>query len=128
MDNIIDHVFFSLAFVIYFREKVTIPYDKPYIILKGQGKRRTRVVWDDHLNIAQSPTFTSSADNIVVKCISFEVCQKCIKTISLNKSRVFLALDRSPLITHFDFCRSLHVSFFKKQIEAVDKLVRVLTF
>ncbi|XP_022138633.1 probable pectinesterase 29 [Momordica charantia] len=55
-----------------YREKVTIPYDKPYIILKGQGKRRTRVVWDDHLNIAQSPTFTSSADNIVVKCISFE--------------------------------------------------------
>ncbi|XP_008457276.1 probable pectinesterase 29 [Cucumis melo] len=54
-----------------YREKVKIPYDKPYIILKGHRKRNTKVVWDDHLTVAQSPTFTSSADNIVVKSISF---------------------------------------------------------
>ncbi|XP_038875009.1 probable pectinesterase 29 [Benincasa hispida] len=54
-----------------YREKVKIPYDKPYIILKGQSKRTTKVVWDDHLTVAQSPTFTSSADNIVVKSITF---------------------------------------------------------
>ncbi|KAI4303908.1 hypothetical protein MLD38_039490 [Melastoma candidum] len=54
-----------------YREKVNIPSDKPYIIIKGQNRRMTEVVWDDHENVAQSPTFTSMADNIVVKSISF---------------------------------------------------------
>lgn len=52
-------------------EKIIIPYDKPYIILKGEGRKKTHVVWDDHDTVAQSPTFTSMADNIVVKCMSF---------------------------------------------------------
>ncbi|XP_027913762.1 probable pectinesterase 29 [Vigna unguiculata] len=54
-----------------YREKVKIPYDKPYIILKGEGKRRTFVEWDDHHNTSQSPTFVAMADNLVVKSISF---------------------------------------------------------
>ncbi|XP_010025802.2 probable pectinesterase 29 [Eucalyptus grandis] len=54
-----------------YREKVQIPKNKPFIILKGRGKRKTEIVWDDHETVAQSPTFTSSADNIVVKSISF---------------------------------------------------------
>ncbi|KAL4350986.1 hypothetical protein AHAS_Ahas10G0196800 [Arachis hypogaea] len=54
-----------------YREKVTIPIDKPYIILKGSEKMRTWVEWDDHNTTAQSPTFQSMADNIVVKSISF---------------------------------------------------------
>ncbi|XP_047160018.1 probable pectinesterase 29 [Vigna umbellata] len=52
-------------------EKVKIPYDKPYIILKGEGKRRTFVEWDDHDNTSQSPTFVAMADNVVVKSMSF---------------------------------------------------------
>ncbi|XP_025685743.1 probable pectinesterase 55 [Arachis hypogaea] len=54
-----------------YREKVTILSDKPYIILKGSGKMKTWVEWDDHNTTAQSPTFQSNADNIVVKSISF---------------------------------------------------------
>ncbi|XP_023548294.1 probable pectinesterase 29 [Cucurbita pepo subsp. pepo] len=54
-----------------YREKVKIPYDKPYIILKGQRRKTTKVVWNDHFTLAQSPTFTSSADNVVVKSITF---------------------------------------------------------
>ncbi|TXG72574.1 hypothetical protein EZV62_001153 [Acer yangbiense] len=54
-----------------YREKVKIPYDKPYIILKGEGKRRTQIIWDDHDSIAQSPTFASMADNVVVSRITF---------------------------------------------------------
>ncbi|KAK7273999.1 hypothetical protein RIF29_15068 [Crotalaria pallida] len=54
-----------------YREKVNIPDDKPYIILKGAGKRKTIVVWDDHQSTSQSPTFATMADNIVVKCMSF---------------------------------------------------------
>ncbi|XLS80890.1 hypothetical protein HN51_046721 [Arachis hypogaea] len=56
-----------------YREKVTIPSDKPYIILKGTGKKKTWVEWGDHNTTAQSPTFQSMADNIVVKSISFRV-------------------------------------------------------
>lgn len=55
------------------REKIIIPYDKPNIILKGEGRKKTHVVWDDHDTVAQSPTFTSMADNIVVKSMSFTV-------------------------------------------------------
>ncbi|KAL2347811.1 hypothetical protein Fmac_001811 [Flemingia macrophylla] len=55
-----------------YREKLTIPYDKPYIVLKGEGKTRTFVEWQDHSSIVQSPTFSTMADNVVVKSISFK--------------------------------------------------------
>ncbi|GMY26826.1 probable pectinesterase 29 [Fagus crenata] len=54
-----------------YREKLLIPYEKPYIILKGTAKKETLVEWEDHEDLAQSPTFTSQADNIVAKSISF---------------------------------------------------------
>ncbi|MED6120907.1 putative pectinesterase 29 [Stylosanthes scabra] len=54
-----------------YREKLKIPDDKPFIILKGEGKRNTVVDWDDHAATSQSPTFSTMADNIVVKSISF---------------------------------------------------------
>ncbi|XP_061364763.1 probable pectinesterase 29 [Gastrolobium bilobum] len=54
-----------------YREKVKIPLDKPYIILKGDGKRSTLVDWDDHTATDQSPTFSILADNIVIKSMSF---------------------------------------------------------
>uniref|UniRef100_A0A2N9H0T0 pectinesterase n=1 Tax=Fagus sylvatica TaxID=28930 RepID=A0A2N9H0T0_FAGSY len=54
-----------------YREKLLIPYEKPYIILKGSTKKDTSIEWGDHDNLAQSPTFTSQADNIVVKSIRF---------------------------------------------------------
>ncbi|CAL5185367.1 unnamed protein product [Lathyrus oleraceus] len=53
-----------------YREKVVIPEDKPYILLKGSGKRKTLVEWNDHSDL-RIPTFSSLADNIVVKAISF---------------------------------------------------------
>lgn len=56
-----------------YREKVKIPYEKPFIILKGVGKRKTQIIWDDHESLAASPTFASFADNVVVKCMSFVV-------------------------------------------------------
>ncbi|XVE81374.1 hypothetical protein DITRI_Ditri15bG0058400 [Diplodiscus trichospermus] len=54
-----------------YREKVKIPYDKPFILLKGAGKRKTFVVWDDHDSLQQTPTFSTSADNLAAKCMSF---------------------------------------------------------
>ncbi|KAL0366739.1 UNVERIFIED_CONTAM: putative pectinesterase 29, partial [Sesamum radiatum] len=52
-------------------ERVRIPYDKPFIYLKGEGQRRTYVVWDGHDSTATSATFTSQADNTIAKHITF---------------------------------------------------------
>ncbi|KAL6976355.1 pectinesterase, partial [Sarracenia purpurea var. burkii] len=54
-----------------YREQVSIPQDKPFIFLKGEGKRKTIVVWGAHDSIVTSPTFISRADNIVAKSITF---------------------------------------------------------
>ncbi|KAK7308636.1 hypothetical protein VNO77_42255 [Canavalia gladiata] len=54
-----------------YREKLTIPVDKPYIIIEGQGKLNTFVEWDDHDNILQCPTFSAWANNLVIRFISF---------------------------------------------------------
>ncbi|WZZ43230.1 hypothetical protein YC2023_039489 [Brassica napus] len=53
------------------REKIKIPYDKPFIVIVGAGKRNTRVEWDDHDSVAQSPTFATVADNTVIKSLTF---------------------------------------------------------
>ncbi|CAA6668884.1 unnamed protein product [Spirodela intermedia] len=55
-----------------FREKVRIPESKPYIFLRGNGKGRTSVVWNDSsTENTDSATFTVEADNVVAFGISF---------------------------------------------------------
>ncbi|KAJ4851543.1 hypothetical protein Tsubulata_019458 [Turnera subulata] len=54
-----------------YREKVVIPGDKPHIILKGEAKRKTKIVWDDHSTTDQSPTFTVLAHYTIALCITF---------------------------------------------------------
>ncbi|KAL3628098.1 hypothetical protein CASFOL_028200 [Castilleja foliolosa] len=54
-----------------YKEKVTIPYDKPFIYLVGSGKRETNVVWNGHDSINTSATFTSQADNIMAESLTF---------------------------------------------------------
>ncbi|KAK4372792.1 hypothetical protein RND71_008176 [Anisodus tanguticus] len=54
-----------------YREQVRIPREKPYIYLKGEGKRKTNVTWDGHVSIATDATLTSEADYTVVKSITF---------------------------------------------------------
>ncbi|VVA98489.1 unnamed protein product [Arabis nemorensis] len=65
------HWFFINVKAGLYREKIKIPYEKPYIVIIGAGKRLTRVEWDDHDSVAQSPTFATLADNTVVKSITF---------------------------------------------------------
>ncbi|XP_010527479.1 PREDICTED: probable pectinesterase 29 [Tarenaya hassleriana] len=66
-----NHWFFIDVKAGIYREKIKIPYEKPFIVLIGAGKRLTRVEWDDHFSLAQSPTFSSLADNTVVKSMTF---------------------------------------------------------
>ncbi|KAK6260351.1 Pectinesterase, partial [Theobroma cacao] len=56
----------------HFREKVTIPANKPCIFLEGAGSKLTSIEWGDHMDTCDSATFTSSPDNIVAKGISFK--------------------------------------------------------
>ncbi|KAL6503572.1 hypothetical protein OROGR_025495 [Orobanche gracilis] len=42
-----------------YREQIKIPRNKPFVYLKGEGKRNTYVVWDAHDSIATSATFDS---------------------------------------------------------------------
>ncbi|KAJ4850938.1 hypothetical protein Tsubulata_030363 [Turnera subulata] len=55
-----------------YREKVSIPGNKPCIFLDGGDRSVTSIEWDDHKDSATSPTFTSNADNIVLKGITFK--------------------------------------------------------
>ncbi|KAM7260464.1 hypothetical protein ACFE04_016205 [Oxalis oulophora] len=57
-----------------YREQIKITYDKPYIIMKGEGKRKTFVTYGAHQTLEDSPTFASLADNIVVKAMTFIGC------------------------------------------------------
>ncbi|XP_013627961.1 PREDICTED: probable pectinesterase 29 [Brassica oleracea var. oleracea] len=65
------HWFFINVAAGLYREKIKIPYDKPFIVIVGAGKRNTRVEWDDHDSVAQSPTFATVADNTVIKSLTF---------------------------------------------------------
>ncbi|XP_051129317.1 probable pectinesterase 29 [Andrographis paniculata] len=54
-----------------YREQIKIPYNKPFIYLKGAGKKKTFVVWDAHDSISTSATFTSDAQYTFAKSITF---------------------------------------------------------
>uniref|UniRef100_A0A7N2LEC0 pectinesterase n=1 Tax=Quercus lobata TaxID=97700 RepID=A0A7N2LEC0_QUELO len=53
-------------------EKVTITYDKTCIFLDGAGRHVTLIEWGDHKLLNSSSTFTSVAENLVVKGIGFK--------------------------------------------------------
>lgn len=54
-------------------EKVTIPQDKPYIILEGNPNHLTTIEFGDAGSVVDSPTFKAHADNFVAKNIVFKV-------------------------------------------------------
>ncbi|XVF57593.1 hypothetical protein PTKIN_Ptkin06aG0217700 [Pterospermum kingtungense] len=53
-------------------EKIYVPIEKPCLVFEGQGRGVTTIVFDAHDNTDISPTFTSFADNIVAKGITFK--------------------------------------------------------
>ncbi|KAK8914203.1 putative pectinesterase 67 [Platanthera zijinensis] len=56
-----------------YREKVVIPENKPYIFMRGNGKGKTFIAWDDSMkNNTESATFTVEANNFVAFGISFK--------------------------------------------------------
>ncbi|KAK8654402.1 hypothetical protein V6N13_128370 [Hibiscus sabdariffa] len=55
-----------------YREKVTIPIDKPCIFLEGSHASLTIIEWNEHNETSNSATFSSFPDNIVARGISFK--------------------------------------------------------
>ncbi|XP_020597547.1 probable pectinesterase 67 [Phalaenopsis equestris] len=56
-----------------YREKIVIPENKPYIFMRGNGKGKTSIVWNDSLqNNTKSATITVKADNFNAFGISFK--------------------------------------------------------
>ncbi|XP_024525138.1 probable pectinesterase 53 [Selaginella moellendorffii] len=58
-----------------YREKVIIPYNKPFIIFQGAGRDKTTIEWNDAASrsgTADSATFTAWAPSFIAKGISFK--------------------------------------------------------
>jgi Pectinesterase len=56
------------------REQVLVPKNKPYIYLRGNGKGRTTIIYDEACDDnSKSATFTVEANNFVAFGISFKV-------------------------------------------------------
>ncbi|KAK3194304.1 hypothetical protein Dsin_025614 [Dipteronia sinensis] len=71
-------------------EKITIPYNKPYIFLEGAGIKSTSVEWSDHDKTDTSSTFTCIPDNILVKGITFKNTYN--KPFGIDQTQVTQAL------------------------------------
>lgn len=85
------------------REKVKISFDKPFIVLEGEGQKNTFVEWDDHDSSAESPTFTTMADNVVVKSISFRVRKQIALFIYFILLKFFFYIYFKTLMKTFFF-------------------------
>ncbi|XP_038889344.1 probable pectinesterase 66 [Benincasa hispida] len=55
-----------------YKEKVTIPQEKPFIYLEGAGRSNTVITFNDHQQTDTSATFTSYPPNIIARGITFE--------------------------------------------------------
>ncbi|XP_062026566.1 probable pectinesterase 29 [Rosa rugosa] len=67
-----------------YNEKVTIPQDKPYIILEGNPNHLTTIDFGDAGSVVASPTFKAHADNFVAKNIVFKNTYDHLITLEPN--------------------------------------------
>jgi hypothetical protein len=66
-------MFYLLIFLFMVQGKSHNSTGKPCILLEGAGTKLTSVEWDGHEDTASSTTFTTMAENIIVKGITFKV-------------------------------------------------------
>ncbi|KAF7099516.1 hypothetical protein CFC21_101144 [Triticum aestivum] len=59
-----------------YTEKVTVPFNKSFILLEGEGRLQTSIEWADHAGgsstTADTPTFASHADDFMARDITFK--------------------------------------------------------
>ncbi|OWM74919.1 hypothetical protein CDL15_Pgr021270 [Punica granatum] len=69
-------------------EKVTIPQDKQFIFLEGEGQGATSIEWNDYGHSENSSTFTLYADNFLASHITFKGCKITSTAANLGPGRV----------------------------------------
>ncbi|KAG9157596.1 hypothetical protein Leryth_023895 [Lithospermum erythrorhizon] len=69
--NNVNWVYINIKNGVY-KEQVSIPFDKPFIYLRGQNRRKTMVVWGAHDRIDQSATFITQANNTIARSITWQ--------------------------------------------------------
>ncbi|KAK6930569.1 Pectinesterase, catalytic [Dillenia turbinata] len=84
--NNMNWVFINVKAGIY-REKVTIPQDKPFIVLQGEGMYKSQIVYDNHENLIQSVTFHVLADDFVATNIGFVNSYNHVEIMEENPMR-----------------------------------------
>ncbi|KGN61008.1 hypothetical protein Csa_021278 [Cucumis sativus] len=76
-----------------YKEKVTIPLEKPFIYLEGADSSNTVITFDDHQQTDTSATFTSRPPNIIVRGITFE------NSFNLREAPELFSCDDGTYIT-----------------------------
>jgi len=73
MKSNISYIYFYIflfCFVLFCREHVNIPYNKPCIIFEGSDRRTTTITYGDR---KATTTFFSFPPNVILSGITFEV-------------------------------------------------------
>ncbi|XP_058083251.1 probable pectinesterase 67 [Magnolia sinica] len=92
-----------------YREKITIPKNKPYIFLRGNGKAKTSIIWDDSsTDNAESATLTVFAPRVVVWGISFKN-EAPLGDAGATNNRSVAAYVSADMVAFY------HCRFFSKQ-------------
>lgn len=56
-----------------YKEKVTVPADKPFITISGTKAAQTVITWNDSENIFECATFTVLASDFVARYLTIQV-------------------------------------------------------
>jgi len=70
--NNVDPVFIRVEPGVY-KEKITVPSDKPFITLSGWKANATIITWDDSGDIFKSPTVSVLASDFVGRYLTIQV-------------------------------------------------------
>ncbi|VVB03599.1 unnamed protein product [Arabis nemorensis] len=78
-------------------EKVTIPKDKGFIYMQGEGIEKTIIAYDDHQSTDTSPTFTAFSDDIIISGITI----KNTYNIGLDSTSVATPIKPAVAARHY---------------------------
>lgn len=67
----VTNVYFIISFLS--SEQITIPSEKQFVVLEGDGKWKTIVSWNRVDKLDEEATFMSLADDLIVRNMGFVV-------------------------------------------------------
>ncbi|GAB4837896.1 Putative pectinesterase 11 [Ancistrocladus abbreviatus] len=86
-----------------YKEKITVPVDKPYITLSGTQAYNTRIAWDDFGGIFDSPTLSVFASDFVGRYLTIENTHgKMNKAVALRVTGDRAAFSNCRILSYQD--------------------------